>query len=305
MNLERSSAQIGLLALAVSAGNAHLRRGEELRRRASSPMVRQVNDGEGGSVECSASVSPDPERPVVVFETGLGGSVDGWDWFQQSLSEDLTLLRYYRRGHGRTRSRLRPGALVLRILDELDLSSRSIHFVGHSLGGLIIANSLWEFPALADRVSSVTLIDSTDAELLGKERAEASEVRRFRQYCFQEGLASVTGLNRWTGSPVEMEVNLRATAQKAFMTESSRPRTLMVAVREHTHEPLVGQVHLASLPIVKSVLAASDNVIQQRRLADKLSAEFVVIPDSSHRSVIGRYSSAMTVAKHIREVVSR
>jgi pimeloyl-ACP methyl ester carboxylesterase len=304
LRIERESTRIGLLALAASTGNAYLRRVEERRRRATSPLMRLIEDGQGGFVECAASVPADSSRPVLVFETGLGGSVDGWDWFQQALSGDNSVVRYFRQGHGRSRTRLRPGALVERILDELGLGDRTVHLVGHSLGGLVIANSLREFPSLAERADSVTLIDSTDADLLGRERADPEEIRRFRQYCFQEGLAAVTGLGRWTGNPVEAEVNLRSTSQRAFMTESSRPQTLMAAVREHAREPLAGQAHLATLPITKSVVSASDNVTQQRRLAEKLTAGFRVIPGSSHRSIIGRYDSAMAVVAHLRKVAT-
>jgi hypothetical protein len=149
------------------------------------------------------------------------------------------------------------------------------------------------------------LIDSTDADLLANERETPEEFRRFRQYCLQEALSSVTGLGRWTSSPVEAEINLRSTAQKSFMTESFHPRTLLAAVREHAGEPLRGQLYLASLAIPKLVLSASDNVNQQKQLADKLNADFEVVLNSSHRSIIGRNEYANITSKYIRQVATK
>lgn len=303
MSVERSALQIGGVALGASVANAWLRRGEETRRRRSSPYIHVVPDGHGRHVEAMVQASEDSDRPVVVLETGLGGSMDGWDWLAQGLLDDADLVRYYRRGHGRTTSRQRPGRLVLTVLQHARLTGRRVHLVGHSLGGLVIANAVHEFADLARQVSSVTLIDSTDADLLGRERKDVTEVRRFRQYCFQEGLAAATGLGRWTPSPVELEVNLRASAQKAFFTESSRVRTLASAVREQAHEPLTGQKTLASLDVPKRVIAASDNVVQQTRLARKLGAEIDVVPGSSHRSILGRAESARLVAARVKEAL--
>lgn len=302
---ERTAAHLGLAALTVSSTHALMRRREEVRRRTASPLVQLLPDGAGGQVECSLIAPEVAERPIVVFETGLGAPFESWDWLVQLLTGDYWLLRYHRRGLGRTRTRQRPGALVTRLLehpDLADLPDQPVHLVGHSLGGLVLANNLLESPRLADRTVSATMIDTTDAELLHAERQERSKVRQFRQYCFQEGLAAVTGVGRWTANPVETEVNFRATTQRAFLTESSRPRTLRTAVREHAHEPLDGQRHLAGLPITKTVVAAADNVIQQRRLAERLGADLVVVPGSSHRSIIGRYAPATRVAATIREV---
>lgn len=299
---ERTATHLGLAALTVSSAHALMCRRGEVRRRTGSPLVQLLPDGAGGQVECSL-IAPDvSERPIIVFETGLGAPFESWDWLVQLLTGDYWLLRYHRRGLGRTRTRLRPGALVAHLLQQPDLPDQPVHLVGHSLGGLVLANNLSESPELRARTRSATMIDATDAELLGAERQERSKVRQFRQYCFQEGLAAVTGVGRWTANPVETEVNFRATTQRAFLTESSRPRTLRTAVREHAHEPLDGQRHLAGLPITKTVVAAADNVIQQRRLAERLGADLVVVPGSSHRSIIGRYAPATRVAATIREV---
>jgi pimeloyl-ACP methyl ester carboxylesterase len=302
MRLERTASMIGMLALVVSAGNAHLRRVEETRRRQSSPSIGMHRDSAGGRVEYAVSRPENESQPVIVFETGLGASMDTWDWLVQMLADDYWLVRYHRRGHGRTRTSLRPGAIVTELLREIGAEDRALHLVGHSLGGLVIANALNEFPSLVEKVHSVTMIDATDGELLDAERDDPAKVRQFRQSCLQEGLASVTGLSRWTVSPVEAEVNFRAATQRAFLTESSRPRTLRTAVREHAGEPTAGQSILGRLTCRKTVIAAGDNVIQQRRLAEKIGARLVVVPGTSHRAIIGRYAPAAVVADVIREI---
>ncbi|MDF8264759.1 alpha/beta fold hydrolase [Luteipulveratus flavus] len=302
MRLEREALRAGGVALAASAVNAHLRRAAERDRRVGTPYIRLVDDGRGGQIEYAVSQPDDPTRPVLIFETGLGASFDSWDWLSQILGHEFWIVRYHRPGTGRTRSGHRPGKLILTILEQLDVDDNDKHLVGHSIGGLFVWNDLAEFPALTDQVSTATVIDATDGDLLAQERQDRAKVRQFRQYCFQEGFAAVTGLGSWTIGPVESEVNYRAAIQRAFLTESSRPRTLLTAVREHAREPIISSEAIRHLNVRRTVVSADDNVIQQRALAQKISADLAVVPRSTHRSIIGRFGPASDVAQILRGV---
>jgi len=48
------------------------------------------------------------------------------------------------------------------------------------------------------------------------------------------------------------------------------------------------------------VLAAADNVAQQKDFAARIGATFAVIPGSTHRSVLGKIEYATVLADHVR-----
>jgi pimeloyl-ACP methyl ester carboxylesterase len=79
--------------------------------------------------------------PVVVFENGLGGSLDWWSKVWPEAIEETRALVYHRAGYGNsaTTDRPRDGAHIVEELRAL-LKARQLAppyvLVGHSLGGL-------------------------------------------------------------------------------------------------------------------------------------------------------------------------
>ncbi|MBX9719224.1 MAG: alpha/beta hydrolase, partial [Microbacteriaceae bacterium] len=276
---------------------------EEFARRAGLKGTQIRPDQHGRNIEYTLTgPAPTAERPVIICENGLGSPLESWDWVEHELRADYPVLRYHRRGYARTKSLGRPAELLESLVEEVAPSS-PIVFLSHSIGALITANVLDESPAIAARTTAAYLIDGTDAELLKIARESPPSVGQYRQMTMQEILASVTGVNRWTVSKIERDVEYRPDIQRSYLVTSGSVRTLFAAQREYLHEPLSGQLGHPDQAIQMHLFAAADNVTQQQRLAERLGATFNIIEESAHRSIIGKIACARAVVRHIRETL--
>jgi pimeloyl-ACP methyl ester carboxylesterase len=105
----------------------------------------------------------DHDTDTVVFENGLGGTLDWWAKVYPELAKDTSVFAYNRPGYGHSEPVATPrdGA---HIVDELRalLQSKGIKppyvLVGHSLGGLYMQLFARRYP---DEVSGLVLVDST------------------------------------------------------------------------------------------------------------------------------------------------
>jgi len=101
--------------------------------------------------------------PVVVFENGLGATLDWWAKVVPALEADTTVLAYNRAGYGRssTVDTTRDGQHVVQELRDL-LRERGLQppyvLVGHSLGGLYMQ---WFARRYPQEVRALVLVDST------------------------------------------------------------------------------------------------------------------------------------------------
>jgi pimeloyl-ACP methyl ester carboxylesterase len=105
-------------------------------------------------------------NPTVIFENGLGGTMDWWAKVFPEISKNTTAFAYNRPGYGNSdfASTPRDGK---HIVDELRSLLKSKHLnppyvlVGHSLGGLYMQLFARRYP---DEVSALVLVDSTHPE---------------------------------------------------------------------------------------------------------------------------------------------
>lgn len=101
--------------------------------------------------------------PVIVFENGLGGTLDFWAKVVPELEADATILAYNRPGYGRSSPADTPrdGQHVVQDLREL-LRQRGLAppyvLVGHSLGGLYMQ---WYARRYPQEVLALVLVDAT------------------------------------------------------------------------------------------------------------------------------------------------
>lgn len=104
------------------------------------------------------------ERPLVVFESGLGDGLDTWDGVIAALPADRAIFAYSRPGYGESTPLADPGrernseqaARHLRAVLSSLRERRPYVLVGHSLGGLYIA----KFAALYGRtVAGLVFVD--------------------------------------------------------------------------------------------------------------------------------------------------
>lgn len=131
---------------------------------ASLPDTRTVRLGEG-RVEYALTGKG---RPAVVFESGLGGTMDWWAKVFPELAKDTTAFAYNRPGYGDSAPAATPRDSD-HVVDELrgvlrDLGLRPPYvLVGHSLGGLYMQLYARRHP---DEVAALVLVDSTHPEQL-------------------------------------------------------------------------------------------------------------------------------------------
>ncbi|HXF07373.1 MAG TPA: alpha/beta fold hydrolase [Candidatus Acidoferrales bacterium] len=103
---------------------------------------------------------------TVVFESGLGGTMDWWAKVVPAVATDATTFAYNRPGYGKSDAAATPRD-GQHVVDELRalLQSRGLRppyvLVGHSLGGLYMQLFARRYP---DEVSALVLVDSTHPE---------------------------------------------------------------------------------------------------------------------------------------------
>lgn len=284
----------------MSTTIAYARGEEEFSRRTGLKGTSVLKDPDGKNIEYMFSTpTAGLSSTTLLLENGLGSPLESWDWINFLLKEDFNILRYHRRGYARTKSLLRPAALIEQLLSEV-APEGPIIVAAHSLGALITSNMLAESFELSRRVKTVVILDGTDSDLLDADRRLPRRLGQFKQMAMQEAFADVLGVNRWVPSKFERDVEYRPDVQRAFVITSTSVRTQIATVREYLHESTAGQSHLARQNVAKHVISASDNVEQQERLATKIGASFAQVPLSSHRSIIGKIQSAQIVADRIR-----
>lgn len=155
---------------------------------------------------------------TVVFENGLGGSIDWWAKVFPEISKDTTAFAYNRPGYGKSDmvSSPRDGSHIVDELRSL-LKSKGLKppyvLVGHSLGGLYMQLFARRYP---DEASALILVDSTHpAQFKGKGspqnwpawfrlvyRLATSEVEKEEFNAIDATGESVLDLPPFTGKPV-------------------------------------------------------------------------------------------------------
>ncbi len=106
--------------------------------------------------------------PVVVFENGLGGTLDWWAKVWPEAARATTVLAYNRAGYGNSEAATQPrdGAHIVEELRAL-LQARKLPppyvLVGHSLGGLYMQLYARQYPR---EVAALVLVDATHPEQL-------------------------------------------------------------------------------------------------------------------------------------------
>jgi pimeloyl-ACP methyl ester carboxylesterase len=107
---------------------------------------------------------PGDARPVVIFESGGGGSSAAWKSVQAALGPSIRACAYDRAGSGKSDPGPEPRTMEAEVTDLHVLLERSgisepIIFVGQSLGGILGRLFIQKYP---HSVVGVILIDPTD-----------------------------------------------------------------------------------------------------------------------------------------------
>lgn len=266
----------------------------------------QLLDVEDGSIEY---VWTEPLRsdvdaasaPIVFLEAGLGNSLEAWSWISEDLSQSCHVVAYHRAGYGRTTSSATPAA-SLDALVRITNSSGPLIAVSHSIGVLRVAEyALSEVQGRRLRV--VVVVDGTDPDLLAADRANRRRVGLFIQSQAHTMFAALTGVYNFAPNAVARQSRYEPDEQNAVLQFVFSPRNIYRAIREYFEVATDGSaVSLQQVPS-RILVSSSENERQQRDLAGKLAAEYRLIPDSSHRSILGYRQNASQVAAIIQKAI--
>jgi pimeloyl-ACP methyl ester carboxylesterase len=128
-----------------------------------------IDQIDGRAVE-SVGIKHPSSKVVVVFESGLRGTLDNWDKVLDSVSPSASVFAYNRPGYGNSGATDAPrdGETVVKQLRQV-LKHKGFHppyvLVGHSLGGLYMQLFARQYP---DEVVGIVLVDGLLPRLVKK-----------------------------------------------------------------------------------------------------------------------------------------
>ena len=190
-----------------------------------------------------------PERaPVLLLSNSLGTNLHMWDDQAGPLTRHFRLVRYDRRGHGRsgvpngpyTMERL--GRDVLAVLDGLDIAR--INWCGLSMGGMV---GMWLGANAANRIDKL-ILSNTAAYFPDKSLWDA-RIKLVRE----KGLAAIVDANmeRWfTKGFRERAAAAMAKMREMFLaTKVEGYVGCGEAIRDMDHRPLLSKITAPTLVI--------------------------------------------------------
>jgi pimeloyl-ACP methyl ester carboxylesterase len=172
---------------------------------------------------------------------------------------------------------------LLALVDALDLAP--VHVVGHSFGGLVARSAVLKRP---EAFRSLVLMSSGPAALTGPRVAALPLLRPLVEQGGMPALtAAVDAMNsvdpRWLALAVEVQQFLRRRML------ASSPHALLDMADALTSEPdRVADVRATDVPVLV-VHGEGDDAwppAVQRDMAERLGAEYVVLPDALHSPAV-------------------
>lgn len=188
------------------------------------------------------------DKPVLMLSNSLGTDLHMWDPQVASLTRHFRLVRYDRRGHGKSGVPKGPytmemlGRDVLAVLDALKIEK--INWCGLSMGGMV---GMWLGANAPQRINRL-ILSNTSAYFADKEiwNGRIKTVR-------EKGLASIVGgtMERWfTQGFREREPNKIAWLSEMFLaTDPEGYIACGEAVRDMDHREIIKSITAPTLVI--------------------------------------------------------
>lgn len=220
--------------------------------------------------------------PVVVFENGLGATLDWWAKVWPDTVAESRALAYNRAGHGRSDASMLPrdGAQVVEELRAL-LRARDLPppyvLVGHSLGGLYMQLFARQYPA---DVAALVLVDSTHSDQVKGAgnpdhwptwlkvvfRATTSDTAKQELAALDDTGAQVSSLPVDPAMPVWVLSALRAAgAPSALATDAERKRADVARLYPGSAQVWVDSGHGIPLEKPEAVVGAIREAVRAAR----------------------------------------
>lgn len=188
------------------------------------------------------------DKPVLMLSNSLGTDLHMWDPQVAALTEHFRLVRYDRRGHGKSGVPKGPynmemlGRDVLAVLDALKIEK--INWCGLSMGGMV---GMWLGANAPQRINRL-ILSNTSAYFADKEiwNGRIKTVR-------EKGLASIVGgtMERWfTADFRQREPNKIAWLSEMFLaTDPEGYIACGEAVRDMDHREIIKSITAPTLVI--------------------------------------------------------
>lgn len=221
---------------------------------------------------------------TVVFESGLGGTLDGWAKVVPEIGKEATAFAYNRPGYGKSDAVATPRD-GMHVVDELRalLHSQRLEppyvLVGHSLGGLYMQLFARRYP---DEVSALVLVDSTHpAQFKGAGALEnwpAWARALFRVVTSATAKEEMNGINATgqevlrlptvTGKPVIVLSALKPMSNKSALADDSNAKRKDIArLYPGSTQIWVDSGHVIPLEKPEAVIAAIREATQHAMAA--------------------------------------
>ncbi|MGE5536392.1 MAG: 3-oxoadipate enol-lactonase [Acidobacteriota bacterium] len=237
---------------------------------------------------CPINVQIDgPENaPVLMLSNSLGTNLHMWDAQVPEFTKHFRVVRYDRRGHGKSGvpkgpySMERFGRDVLAIIDALKVDK--INWCGLSMGGMV---GMWLGANASNRLNKMVL-SNTNCHYPDKS-PWADRIRTVRE----KGLASFVGLNmeRWFTKAFR-DSNAAEIARLTEMFVATNPEGYIgcvEAIRDMDHRDLLPKIKVPTL-----IIAGKDDpattVAQAEYLRDHIPGAKMVVINAAHISNIER-----------------
>ncbi|HEU4660859.1 MAG TPA: 3-oxoadipate enol-lactonase [Pseudolabrys sp.] len=237
---------------------------------------------------CPINVQIDgPENaPVLMLSNSLGTNLHMWDAQVPEFTKHFRVVRYDRRGHGKSGvpkgpySMERFGRDVLAIIDALKVDK--INWCGLSMGGMV---GMWLGANASNRLNKMVL-SNTNCHYPDKS-PWADRIRAVRE----KGLASFVGLNmeRWFTKAFR-DSNAAEIARLTEMFVATNPEGYIgcvEAIRDMDHRDLLPKIKVPTL-----IIAGKDDpattVAQAEYLRDHIPGAKMVVINAAHISNIER-----------------
>lgn len=222
--------------------------------------------------------------PVVVFENGLGGTMDWWAKVLPEIAAESTTFAYNRPGYGRSdlANTPRDGGRIVEELRSL-LKNRGMRppyvLVGHSMGGLYMQFFARQYPG---EVAGLVLVDSTHPDQLKGVGARenwsawtrvvvgvlASEAAKAELDRAEATGVAVLAMPPLAGKPVVVLSALKPLQEKSELADDANSkRKDIVRLHPGARQVWVDSGHAIPLESPEAVITAIRDVLNQSNAA--------------------------------------